>query len=77
MLFDESNAAITQNLCGRTIEYVVRDGKVLEFHTACGAVVRLQACTKGDIHFVGADVRIVLPEISSNGMLGLVDKDNL
>lgn len=72
MTFDESNAHITEQLCGRTIEHVVRVGKVLEFHTTCGHVVKLQACENHDIHFVGTDVRIILPEAVSVGVLGIV-----
>jgi hypothetical protein len=64
MTFDESHAAITESLCGRTIEYVGRVGKQLEFACSDGHVVVLQADVNGDIHFVRRDVRIVLPGLS-------------
>jgi len=72
MTFDESNAHITEQLCGRTIDQVVRVGKVLEFRTSCGHVVKLQACKDFNIHFVGTDVRIILPEAVSTSVVGLV-----
>jgi len=72
MTFDESNAAITEQLTGRTIEHVVRNGPVLEFVCSDGHVVKLQADVKGNIHYRGTDVRIMLPEVSAMSVAGLV-----
>lgn len=70
--YDESNAAITEQLCGRTIESVVRNGLILEFRTVCGHVVKLQADVNGDIHFRGTDVSIMLPDVTSMGISGFM-----
>ena len=75
MTFDESNAKITEQLAGKTIEYVVRNGKMLEFYTTDGHVVRLQADVKGDIHYRNTGVRIMLPPISADGTAGRLDWD--
>ncbi len=61
MFFDESDSKITDHLCGKEILHVVRKGKVLEFHSVCGHVIKLQACINGDIHFRGLSVNIILP----------------
>jgi len=60
MTFDESNSKITEEMTGRTIDHIVRNGKVLEFHTACGHCIKLQADDKHDIHYLGTSVSIVL-----------------
>jgi hypothetical protein len=72
--FDESNAAITEQFTDKKIEFVVRNGKVLEFHTECGHVIKLQTDVKGDIHFRGTDVRIILPTpMPGVGVLGFLN----
>ena len=60
MIFDESNAMLTQELAGRRIDYLVRKGK--ELHVVCtdGHTVILQADIHGDIHFKKTDVTIKL-----------------
>lgn len=63
MTFNESNAKITESFTGRTIDHVVRNGKILEFHTTCGHCIKLQSDVNHDIHFGGQDVRIVLDAI--------------
>ena len=60
MTFDESFAKITSEFTGRTVDHVVRDGKVLNFHTTCGHCIKLQADDKGDIHYLGTGVQIML-----------------
>lgn len=72
MTFDESNAAITNELTGREIEHVIRNGKILEIVTACGHVIKLQADINGDIHYRGTEVRIVLPAALSVGSIGSI-----
>ena len=70
MTYDESNSKITEFLTGRTIEHVIRNGKVLEFHCSCGHIVKLQADLNHDIHFVGQSVHVVLPKISMEAIAG-------
>lgn len=65
MTFDESNAAITDHLCGRTIERVERRGKLLAFVCADGREVTLQADVCGDIHFRAAETRVYLPSVAA------------
>ena len=60
MNFDESNAKITEHLTGKVIDHVVRNGKELEFHTACGHCIKLQSDINHDIHFKGQSVSIML-----------------
>jgi len=60
MIFDDSHSIITDQLSGRVIEYVTRNGKVLELHTTCGHIIKLQADTDYDIHYRGTDVSVTL-----------------
>jgi hypothetical protein len=70
MTFDESNARITNELTGRTIDHVVRNGKALELHTACGHCVKLQSDVNHDIHFAGTSVHIKLDPMELFGAGG-------
>lgn len=70
MTFDESNAQLTEQLTGRTIEYILRKGKEIELVCTDGHVVVIQADTRGDIHFKRTDVRIQLPSFSVFGRQG-------
>lgn len=72
MTYDESNAAITEHLTGRTIDCVARAGTVLEFHTSCGRTIKLQADVNGDIHFLAADVSIKMPSLRAMAQAGSV-----
>lgn len=69
--YDESNAAITEHLTGRTVERVERHGKELRICTTCGHEIKLQADVNGDIHFKGCGVRIILEGISSGAEQGI------
>lgn len=60
MKFDESNSAITNSFCGKTVDHVIRNGKTLEFVTTCGHKIKLLADVNGDIHFGGQSVSIML-----------------
>ncbi len=64
MTFDESNAMLTEQLTGRTIDHIVRKGKELEFICNDGHVVILQADINGDICYKKTDVRIMLPGVN-------------
>ena len=67
MTFDESNSRITDYLTGRKINYVVRNGKELEFYTDDGHCIVLKADVNGDIHFKRQNVKVA---ISLPSMLG-------
>ncbi len=69
-IFDEANAVLTEQLTGRTIDYVVRNGKVLELYTTDGHVVKLQADVDYDIHHNGTDVKVMLEGVSMFGIAG-------
>lgn len=71
MTFDESNGKITTEFTGRTVDHIVRNGKVLEFHTECGHIIKLQSDDKHDIHFAGTSVSIVLDGLGVLGQQGL------
>ena len=61
MTFDESFAAISEALVGRTIEYVERCGKELRIRTTCSHEIKLLADVNGDIQYNGTAVKIFLP----------------
>ena len=71
MTYDESNALITTELTGRTIDHVIRNGKVLELHCVDGHCVKLQSDDKHEIHYAGTSVHIVLDSLSVFGEAGL------
>ena len=71
MTFDESNALLTTELTGRTIDHVIRNGAVLELHTTCGHCVKLQSDDKHEIHYKGTGVHIVLDSMELFGAGGL------
>lgn len=58
--FEEANAKITNELVGRTIEYVYRDGLDLVIRTTCSHEVRLAATVDHHIVHKKTDVRIML-----------------
>lgn len=60
MTYDESNGLLTTELTGRTIDHVIRNGKVLELHTTCGHCIKLQSDINHDVHFAGTSVSIML-----------------
>jgi hypothetical protein len=70
MTYDESNAALTMGLCGRTIDHILRLGKELHFVCTDSHIIVIQADTQGDIHFKRRDVRIVLPGLNATDELG-------
>ena len=70
MIFDEANAVITEKLTGRTIQHVVRNGKVLEIYTDDGHIIQLQADVDGDIHYKGMSVKITLEGLDVFGEIG-------
>ena len=61
MTFDESFAAISEALVGRTIEYVYRCGNELRIRTVCSHEVILKVDTNSEIQFGGCAVKIFLP----------------
>lgn len=63
--YNESNAQLTNALCGRTIDHIVRAGKELEIVCTDGHVVVIQADINGDIHHKKTDVRVMLPPLSA------------
>ena len=71
MTFDESNSKITEHLTGRTIDHVIRNGKVIELHTTCGHCIKLQSDVNHDIHFVGQSVSIMLDPGKIGSILNL------
>ncbi len=70
MTFDESFAAITEALTGRTVEHVERCGKELRIRTTCSHEVKLLADVNGDIHFNGTAVKIILPSLVTGAEQG-------
>jgi len=64
MTFDESNAKITTELTGRTIDHVVRNGLELEIHCTCGHVVVLAATVDHHIVHKRTDVSVIVPGVS-------------
>jgi hypothetical protein len=72
MTYDESDAMITQELCGRTIDHVERVGKQIDIVTTCGHVITLQSDVYDEIQYVKTGVRVTLPGISVMPDLGLI-----
>jgi len=67
---DVTDSKITDQLSGRTIDHVIRNGKQLEFVTTDGHVVVLQSDINYNIQHFKTDVRIVLPGVSMFGEAG-------
>lgn len=72
MQMNEANARITEQLTGRTIDHVIRNGKDIELVCMDGHVVVLAVDTQGNIQHKKTDVRIVLPGVTMNGVAGRV-----
>lgn len=68
--YDESNARLTDELTGRTIDHLIRKG--LEIHIVCtdGHTVVIQADDNGEIHYKRTDVSIMLPGVSMFSEVG-------
>jgi len=71
-MFDEANARLTQQLCGRTIEYIFRKGKEIVIQTTDGHSVVIQADINGDIQHKRTDVGVVIPGVSVFGQANKV-----
>jgi formamidopyrimidine-DNA glycosylase len=71
MTFDESNSKITEQLCGRTIDRVERQGKDLVFVTTCGHEIRLASDVNHDIHYKGTSVKIILNATPMQNIQGM------
>jgi hypothetical protein len=61
------NGSITDNLAGRTIERVLREGRDLIFCCTDGAEVRLRADVNYEIRFISKGVKIVVPSAALKG----------
>ncbi len=62
--FDEANARLTEQLCGRVIQYVYREGLDLVFVTMCGHEVRIAATVDHHIVHKRTDVKVMLQGVS-------------
>ena len=71
-MFDESLAKITNELTGRTVEYVYYDKLDLVIRTICGHEIRLAATTTYMIAHKRTDVRIALPGVDMFSKAGRV-----
>ena len=60
MTYDEAQAFLTNELCGRTIAHVERVDKEIVLVTTCGHAIVLKSDLNHDIHYVRTDVRISL-----------------
>ena len=65
--FDEADGRITNALCGRTVEYVVRNGLDLELVCADGHTVVLASDLGHNVHLKRTDVSIALPGVTLQG----------
>jgi formamidopyrimidine-DNA glycosylase len=70
-MFDEANARLTNELCGRTIDHIYRQGKELLIQTTCGHSVVIQSDINGDIQHKRTDTKVVIPGVS---VLGIANK---
>jgi len=61
--FDEANARLTNELTGRTIEYIFRQGKELLIQTTDGHTVVLQVDVDGNIQHKRTDATVVIPGV--------------
>ena len=68
--FNEANAKLTNELTGRTIDHVIRNGKEIEMVCNDGHVVVIQADIHGDIHHKQTNVKVILPTLSLFGKAG-------
>lgn len=67
MLLDD-DSKITDQLSGRTIDYVIRNNKDLEIVTTDGHTVVIASDIDHDIQFKRTDVRVVIPRVSMDGV---------
>lgn len=72
MTFDESNAYLTNELCGRTIARVERQGKDLVLVCTCGHEIVIRSDINHDIHYVKTNVKIAIPGIDLTGLTGVM-----
>ena len=68
--FDEANARITEELTGRTIDHVIRNGLELELVCVDGHVVVIQATIEGHIVHKKTDVRVTLQGVDMFPLAG-------
>jgi len=61
MIFDESDARITNILTGKVFDYFYRQGKELHIVTTCGHDVVLQSDIEGDINCKSVGVKVIIP----------------
>jgi len=60
MILDEADGRLTNQLCGRTIDYIYRQGKELIIQTTDGHSVVIQADVDGDIQHKRTDVAVLI-----------------
>ena len=72
MIFDESNGRLTTELCGRTVEYVTRQGLELTLHMTGGHEVVLAADVDFNIQHKKTDVKIQIIGMESNPIQGVL-----
>lgn len=72
MTIDENEAYITNELSGRTIEMVIRNGKILELQCTDGHVIKLQADVNGDIRYHSTGVRVYLQSLLIEPVQGML-----
>lgn len=68
--FDEANARLTNELTGRTIDHVIRNGLDLEIVCTDGHVVVIAATVDHHIVHKRTDVRVMLHGVSVFGEAG-------
>lgn len=71
MSYDDREGYITNDLAGRVLSHVEREGKQLTFVTNCGKRVQLIADANGDIQYNGTAVKIQLTGASGQGVQGI------
>lgn len=67
-----SKPAITEALCGRTIEYVSRGDRSITLNTTCGHSVTLSVDASGQIQLERIGVKIVIPGMSPLSGMGML-----
>lgn len=72
LTFNEANARLTELLCGRTVDCVMRKGKELIIVLTNGCQITMQADVNGDIHYKGHETKIYLSGIDMGSDQGAV-----
>jgi len=72
LTFDESNARLTELMCGRTVDCVIRKGKELVIVLTNGVEVTIQTDVNGDIHYKNHETKVHVKGLAFGAQQGVL-----